>query len=98
MAARDERLTAFNHSTIQTRTGLAWMNGMWSLFYLYCYRDQIFYGKTPGSGVIGWFVTVTLISVLIAASGLGFLAARNPKHETRRKHAKWLNVAVPALG
>jgi hypothetical protein len=72
MAARDERLTAFNHSTVQTRTGLAWMNGVCLLFYVYCYRDQIFYSKTLGSGVIGWFATVTLISVLIAASVLGF--------------------------
>jgi len=97
MAARNERLTAFNHSTVQTRTGLAWMNGGCLLFYVYCYRDQILYSKTLGSGVIGWFATVTLISVLIAASVLGFLAARNPKHETRRKLAKWLSVAAAAL-
>ncbi len=75
-----------NHGSDKARTGLQVMNG---LFLLFC-------GYILLTGHSG-FVSDLLDFVFLAAFALGFLAAANPKHDTKRKLAKWLNIAAAAL-
>ena len=78
----------------KARTGLQVMNGLFVLFcglyftVLCCTTGD--FGVSP----IGWFVWIVLNFGFIAAYVLGFLAAGNTKQDTKRKLAKWSNIAA----
>src|SRR5438093_5892266 len=76
----------------KARMGLQVMNGLFVLFCGYIFLTGRFV-LSP----IGWFVWILFNFGFIAAYVLGFVAAGNPKHDTKRKLAKWSNVSAVGL-
>jgi hypothetical protein len=74
--------------TGQKRSGLASMNILFLLYYGYIHQSAIF----GPSSMNEWFATILNVFILGGPCALGFLAATNPNHETRRKLAKWSNL------